>query len=198
MKIQTTLRAASAVSIVIFATFGAAASEDNHFAGGYAVLTQEWKIASAAVDGEKLKKSEAAPSIGIGYNFALDAHTTMGIKYSFDTKNGEYGVSSDKEVKEKSHYAIAVEPGYAVSDKTLVFGILAYHKGNAEYIAAESSMGSAHLTGFGYGVGAKYALANHLFLIGEVQKIDYTSKTIVGSIIKPAATVLALGVGYHF
>jgi opacity protein-like surface antigen len=198
MKNQFTLRCAAVAALTVLASFGAQASEENHFAGGYAVVTQEWKKASATVDGEKLKKSEAAPSIGVGYNFALDAHKTLGIKATLDTKSGEYGTGADSEVKEKSHYSLAFEPGYAVNDKVLVFGILAYHKAKAEYVVAETAVGSASLTGFGYGIGAKYALANHLFLMGEVQKIGYSSKTIDSVVIKPASTVIAVGLGYHF
>jgi len=198
MTKNLSLKTAVTASLASLLSLSAFASGDNHFVGGYAVLTQEWKSASATVDGEKLKKYEAAPSLGLGYNFALDPHTTLGIKATFDTKNGEYAVSPEKEVKEKSHYSLAIEPGYAVNDKVLVFGILAYHKAKTEYIDTETSMGKASLTGYGYGVGAKYVLANHLFLIGEVQKIDYGSKTIGGSSIKPASTVFSLGLGYHF
>lgn len=181
----------------------ARASEDNHFAGGYVVLSQEWKNASATVDGEKIKKSEAAPSIGLGYTFAMDKHSTLGIKATFDTKSGEYGVGDvtglgETEAKEKSHYSIAIEPGYAINDKWLVFGILAYHRAKAELVAANASQSSANLNGFGYGLGAKYALPNHWFLMGEIQKVDYHVKSFGASEVKPASTVVALGLGYHF
>jgi opacity protein-like surface antigen len=177
------------------------ASDDNHFAGGYVVLTQEWKKAEATVDGEKIKKSEAAPSIGFGYTFALDKHSTMGIKATIDTKNGEYGVGDtalgETEVKEKSHYSLAVEPGYAINDDLLLFGILAYHSAKADLVAGTATS-SSNLSGFGYGAGFKYALPHHLFLMGELQKIDYRGKLIGGYDVKPSSTVLALGIGYHF
>ena len=186
----------------IFACGLAHASEDNHFSGGYVVLAQEWKNASVTVDGEKIKKSEAAPSLGVGYTFALDKHTTLGIKATVDAKSGEYGVgpiqAGEAEVKEKSHYSIAIEPGYAINDKWLVFGILAYHRAKAEVVVAETSGTGAHVSGFGYGLGAKYALLNHWFLMGEVQKIDYRSKMIGEFNVKPSSTVVSLGVGYHF
>jgi len=191
------------VAISSLSSFSVAnASEDNHFAGGYVVLSQEWKSASVFVDAEKIKKSEAAPSIGFGYTFALDKHATIGIKATIDTKNGEYGVGdiggNETEVKEKSHYSIAVEPGYAINDKWLVFGILAYHKAKTELISNAVSQGTANLTGFGYGLGAKYALPNHWFLMGEIQKVDYKSKLVGGSVVKPSSSVFALGLGYHF
>lgn len=180
---------------------GAVNAADNHFAGSYLVLSQEWKSASATVDGVKLKKSEAAPSIGLGYTFALDSHSTLGIKATVDTKNGEYGVGAiadgEAEVKEKSHYAIAIEPGYAINDKWLVFGILAYHRAKAQ-VVEEASTASAHVSGFGYGLGAKYALSHHWFMMGEVQKLDYRNKMVVDHNVKPSSTVVSLGLGYHF
>lgn len=188
--------------IVCNLTCGLANAADNHFAGGYVVFSQERKNATASVDGEKIKKSEAAPSIGLGYTFAVDNHATVGIKATIDIKKGEYGVGEtalgETEVLEKSHYSIALEPGYAINDKWLVFGILAYHKAKAELVTANASSGSTNLAGFGYGLGAKYALPNHWFLMGEVQKVDYRSKLIGAADVKPTSTVVALGLGYHF
>ena len=193
---------ASLLPVLCGLTCGLANANDNHFEGGYVVLSQEWKHASATLDGEKIKKSEAAPSIGLGYTFAVDNHATVGIKATIDTKNGEYGVGEsalgETEVLEKSHYSIAVEPGYAINDKWLVFGILAYHKAKSELVVSKASHGDSHLTGFGYGVGAKYALPNHWFLMGEIQRVDYRSKMIGAVDVKPASTVVALGLGYHF
>jgi opacity protein-like surface antigen len=199
--IKFTVAALCAVAGVA-ATTHTYASEDNHFAGGYVVLSQEWKSANALVDGEKIKKSEAAPSIGLGYTFGVDKYATVGIKATFDTKKGEYGVGDttalgETELKEKSHYSIAVEPGYAIRDDLLVFGILAYHKANTELIASTTT-GTGSLHGFGYGLGAKYALPNHWFLMGEVQKVNYHSRLVGSTTVKPSSSVFALGLGYHF
>lgn len=183
-------------------TCGLANACDNHFEGGYVVLSQEWKSANATLDGEKIKKSEAAPSIGLGYTFAIDSHATLGIKVTIDTKNGEYGVGEsalgETEVLEKSHYSIAIEPGYAINDQWLVFGILAQHKAKTDVVVSDVSYGTSSLAGFGYGFGAKYSLPNHWFVMGEIQKVDYRSKQIGPVDVKPSSTVVALGLGYHF
>jgi opacity protein-like surface antigen len=198
MKKINAIFAAMAITGASLTGTTALASDDNHFAGGYVVLTQEWKRASATVDGAEIKKSEAAPALGLGYTFALDRHMTLGIKASIDTKNGEYGVSPTTEVKEQSHYAIAIEPGYAIDDHLLVFGIVALHRAKAELIVEEASAGKASLNGMGYGFGAKYALPNHWFLMGEIQNVNYSSKTIGESRVKPSSHVVAFGLGYHF
>ncbi|MGV0958648.1 MAG: porin family protein [Limnohabitans sp.] len=193
-----------AAALLAIAGTGAVHAEQNHFAGPYVVVTNEWKNASATVDGEKIKKSESAPSIALGYTLGLDAHSTLGFKVAFDTKNGEYGVGDvggkETEVKEKSHYSIAVEPGYAINDKVLVFGILAYHKAKAELVNVTDETSSTRgISGYGYGVGAKYSLSHHFFLMAELQKVSYRSKAIdPASSVKPSSNVLALGVGYHF
>lgn len=173
----------------------------NHFAGPYIVLSNEWKRGSVKVDGEKITKSEAAPSFGVGYTFALNERYTLGLKATMDLKKGEYGAgelssrSGETKVLEKSHYSLALEPGYVVNDKTLVFGILAYHTAQTEI---EDGTSSARVNGIGYGIGFKRSLTDHLFLMGELQHVDYGSKTVDGSSLKPSSTTSAVGLGYHF
>lgn len=196
------LSSIGSIAFLILAGTTSVHAEENHFVGGYAVITDEWKSASVKIDGEKINKHESAPSVGLGYNFGVGQHGTFGIKATFDAKKGEYGVGEvsgkETEVKEKSHYSIALEPGYAFNDKLLGFGILAYHHATAELVQDAASKGSSGVTGYGYGVGAKYVLADHIFLIAEVQKVNYQSKKIDGFEIKPSSTVTALGIGYHF
>lgn len=179
----------------------AAGHGGNHFAGAYVVLSNEWKRGSARVDGEKITQSENAPSFGIGYTFAINERYTLGLKATVDLKSGEYGSgevstrSGETIVKEKSHYSLAVEPGYVVDDKTLVFGILAYHTAKAEI---EDASGSANLSGVGYGLGFKRTIGDHVFVTGELQHVSYGSKTIDGSTVKPSSTTGSVGLGYHF
>lgn len=173
----------------------------NHFAGAYVVLSNEWKRGSVKVDGEKISQSESAPSFGVGYTFAMNERYTLGLKATIDLKSGEYGAgevstrSGETKVTEKSHYSLAVEPGYVVNDETLVFGILAYHTAKAEI---EDASGSARLQGVGYGVGFKRTLGNNLFVTGELQRVDYGTKTVDGSSLKPSSTTGSVGLGYHF
>jgi hypothetical protein len=172
---------------------------ENHFAGPYIVLTNEWKRSSVKVDGEKISKSEAAPSFGLGYTFALNSSYTLGLKISGDFKSGEYGAGdvagTETKVVEKNHYSVAVEPGYVVNPKLLVFGILAHHTAIAEI---EGVSGHARMNGIGYGIGFKQTVADHLFIMAELQRIDYGRETIDVSTIKPSSTVGAVGLGYHF
>lgn len=203
--LKSTHKLHAAVALLALSGAALAHADENHFAGPYVVVSNEWKHASVKVDGEKISKSEAAPSIGVGYTFGIDHHATLGLKATFDAKSGEYGVgetalstSAETVVKEKSHYSIAVEPGYAINDQILVFGILAYHGAKAELLTGDTALGRSSLSGFGYGVGAKYALPNHFFLMAELQKVNYQGKTIAGSEVKPSSTVAAVGIGYHF
>ena len=172
---------------------------ENHFAGPFVVLTNEWKRASVEVDGEKISKSESAPSFGLGYTFALNSNYTLGLKISGDFKSGEYGAgdvaSTETKVVEKNHYSVAVEPGYVVNPKLLVFGILAHHTAIAEI---EGVSGHARMNGIGYGIGFKQTVADHLFIMAELQRIDYGRETINVSTVKPSSTVGAVGLGYHF
>ncbi len=204
MKINKKILALSITLLSLNAFADEHHAEHNHFEGAYVVLANEWKSASVKVDDEKIKKSESAPSLAVGYTFAIDSHSTLGVKLTVDTKNGEYGAgetvlgAGETMVQEKSHYSLAVEPGYAFDDKLLVFGILGYHHAKANLLLDEVSQGQATLSGVGYGLGAKYAFADHMFLMLEYQHVNYSSTTIDASKIKPASDVIALGLGYHF
>jgi hypothetical protein len=171
----------------------------NHFEGAYFVITEEWKRPSVRVDGEKISVSEAAPSFGAGYTFALSDHMTLGFKAGIDFKSGEFGKGdisgTETVVLEKSHYSLAVEPGYVLDQHTLVFGILAYHHARTAFEGGTQTVG---ISGVGYGVGFKRTLADHLFLMGEIQQVKYGSATVDGSTVKPTSNTAALGLGYHF
>lgn len=173
----------------------------NHFEGAYVVITEEWKRPSVRVDGEKIKVSESAPSLGIGYTFALSDKATLGLKATFDLKEGEFGkgetgaVVGETRVLEKSHYSLAVEPGYVVSQQTLVFGILAYHHARTGFEGGTEIKG---ISGVGYGVGFKRSLASHFFLMGEIQQVRYGQTMVDGIAVKPTSNTAALGIGYHF
>lgn len=173
--------------------------EHNHFEGAYAVLSEEWKRPYVRVDGEKIKTSEAAPSLGLGYTFALNKKLTLGLKLTGDFKSGEFGSGDvsgvEKKVLEKSHYSLAVEPGYVVDEHTLVFGILAYHHSKTAFEDGTQIKG---ISGVGYGVGFKRSLASHVFLMGEIQQVKYEQATIDSSTVKPISNTAALGLGYHF
>lgn len=173
----------------------------NHFEGAYVVITQEWKRPSVRVDGEKVKVSESAPSLGVGYTFALSDKTTLGLKATVDLKQGEFGkgetaaLVGETSVLEKSHYSLAVEPGYVVNQQTLVFGILAYHHARTGF---EGGGETRAISGVGYGVGFKRSLASHFFLMGEIQQVKYGQAMVEGIAVKPTSNTAALGIGYHF
>jgi opacity protein-like surface antigen len=201
MKMTTRL-IVSATALAAALSALPAVAEENHFAGAYAVISNEWKSASASVDGGSINASESAPSIALGYNFALNARTTLGFKVASDIKSGEYGKGvthrGDTAVEERQHYSLAIEPGYVLNDHALVFGILAWHSAKARLLVDEERQGESNLTGLGYGIGGKYTLSHHLFVMGEIQKVSYDSQTIGGSNVKPSSTVVAVGLGYHF
>ena len=183
---------------------------ENHFAGAYAIISGEWGSSNTGINGNdqsfsNITKSEFSPTASIGYAIPFDAHWLVGLQANYELKNGEFGNGNSENqnisIEQKNHYSLAVEPGYAVDDHTLLFGILAYHSTKATLDASgepNETQGSATLSGFGYGLGAKYAFAEHFFGVVDFQRINYSSATIQGYSIKPSTNAVALGVGYHF
>ena len=177
-----------------------AMAADNHFAGAYAVVAADFVKSTVKSGDEQEKKSETTPSLAIGYNLGLTNRITLGLKLTADLKNGEFAKPEGVEVQEKRHFSLAVEPGYAFTDKILGFGILSYHTARMTIISEESKAIAAerNLSGLGYGLGAKYALTHNIFVVAEMQKVTYGDVYIFGNTFKTSQTVTSVGVGYHF
>jgi opacity protein-like surface antigen len=183
---------------------------ENHFAGGYAIVSGEWGSSNTSVSGNSqsfsnITKSEISPTVSLGYAFPIDSHWLVGLQANYELKKGEFGNGTSGTqniaIEQKDHFSIAVEPGYALSNRTLLFGILAYHSTRATLDATgapNEAKGSATLSGFGYGFGAKYALTEHFFGVVDFQRVNYNSATIEGYKFKPNTNTVALGIGYHF
>lgn len=186
------------------------AHSENHFAGAYAIVSGEWGSSNTSVSGNNqsfsnISKSEFSPTISLGYAIPIDSHWLVGLQANYELKNGEFGNGTSENqnisIEQKNHYSLAVEPGYALNDHTLLFGILAYHSTKATLDATgepNEAQGSATLHGIGYGLGAKYSFSGHILGAVDFQRINYNSATIQGYNIKPSTNAVALGVGYHF
>lgn len=190
------------IALLLSLTAASTALADDPFSGPYVVFSNETRNASVRVDEVKIKSSEAMPVLGAGYTLAVDQLGSLGISATFDHHNSQFGAGkiggADTIVKTTSHYALAFEPGWMVNEQLLMHGILAYHIAKPELVSDGTSTSFRKISGFGYGLGLKYALPNRFFLSAQLQKIDYNSKLIGVTTIKPESTVMSVGIGYRF
>ncbi len=193
-------------------TCAAAGAQTANFEGFSAALNMnligastKTEFGDAIVDG--LGKNAAGASVQLAYGFALSKDVVLGI-------GGTYALSSPKVLsvdlgegawatgKAKKMASLYVEPGYLLSDKTMVYGKLSYESAKVSISNSEGDNDSKNVHGTGFGAGIRTMLDKNLFLQVEVKRIGYgstlTDPTDEGSRFKTSATVGTVGIGYKF
>ena len=148
-----------------------------------------------------------------GYNLAVSENVRIGFGAFYDVgaaKGGTVtgtigGVSATYLVKERSHYGISFEPGYAFAKDSIAYAKITFNWMRAEHTLGGATV-AADATTFstiGYGVGLKHMVGNTTYLFAEWQKVQYNVKPFddgVGDTIsyKPSENFGLLGVGLTF
>ena len=149
----------------------------------------------------KLGEGSQTASLQAAYGMAVGSNVVLGFGGTYalgDTKTGSLssgGVTLG--FKGKDMYSIYFEPGYAVSNSTMLYGKLAYLSMKAE-VTANNLSASQNMNGVGYGVGVRTMLDKNLFVQVEFSQSDYESKTVNGGTYKPTGSTGTVGIGYKF
>jgi hypothetical protein len=140
-------------------------------------------------------KSSQDVSLQAAYGFALGNNYVLGLGATYGLGDLKYGSSSvgAGNLKGKDAYSIYLEPGYAISNSTLVYGKLAYLSMKGEVRGA-----SEDFSGVGYGVGIRHKLNKNLYLQGEITQSEYSDETMLNTTYKPSGTTGTVGIGYQF
>jgi opacity protein-like surface antigen len=126
------------------------------------------------------------------YSLALGDKFVIGLGAS--TAIADYKLAANANMKNSTSFFIT--PGYAVSDTLLVYGKLASLSG--KFTVDVANLGSADMTGTGYGVGVKSKMNKNLFAQGEVVLNQYDDKRTPLSSFKHKSTFVSIGIGYQF
>ncbi len=138
---------------------------------------------------------QAAYGVDLGNNYVLGLGATYALG---DLKSGSASTGGfNANLKGKDAYSIYLEPGYAISNSTLVYGKLAYLNMKGE-VEGTGYRGSKNFSGVGYGIGVRHKLNKNLFLQGEIAQSEYSDESISGTTYKPSATTGTVGIGYQF
>lgn len=138
---------------------------------------------------------QAAYGLALGNSAVLGFGATLGLG---DLKAGTVASFPDSaSIKAKNMYAIYVEPGYALTPTTLVYGKIAYLGMKAELSESGAAV-SYKFKGAGFGAGIRTMLDKNLFLQVEIVRSDYKDKVIDGGLFAPSITTGSIGVGYKF
>ena len=135
------------------------------------------------------------------YGFYLLGQTTSDVV----VPGGFLAGTTSFETKWKNQWGIGLQPGYYLSDKTIMYLKMSYNRTKVELVVNTPSgqlNPSENFGGPGIGLGMKHELSNNVILWVDVQQQYYSSKTfnVAGSSIevKPKMTMGMFGIGYQF
>ena len=140
-------------------------------------------------------------SLQAAYGFAIGNTSvlSLGLNYGVgDLAGGSIDAGANRyKLKVTNSYSLYIEPGFVVSESTLVYGKLAYLSAKGvESLNAFS--GSANFNGTGFGAGIRTMLSKNLYLQAEFLQSNYTQKSFGTSGYKPTASIGTVGIGYKF
>ena len=195
------LAAAAAATCFAPQAFAQATNFQGFSAGGNLNLSSANTEVRGGSTGLNLGESSQNGSVQAAYGLAVGQRgvMTFGATYGLgDIKAGSANVGGlNTSIKAKDAYSIYFEPGYAVTESTLVYGKLAYLGAKGE-VSGNGGSGSTNIDGVGYGAGVRTMLNTNVYVQAEVMQSDYNDTTISGVNYKPSATTGTVGVGYRF
>ena len=123
--------------------------------------------------------------------------------------NGKFNnlPSKDFKVTEKNHFSLFVAPTYQLNDSTLGFVKLAYHRSKVEMenninwsnqFTSWSRSSSKTLNGYGVGLGVRSHLFNNIYANLELQRVMYSTDSIVTADLGTGTTIGSFGLSYSF
>lgn len=166
--------------------------------GNVATTSTEFGNPSGVV---KFGEGSQNGSLQAAYGFVVGSSAVVGLGATYalgDMKGGLFSSSGTRfELQGKDMYSVYLEPGYALSNSTLIYAKLAYVGIKGE-VSGGGSTASENFDGVGYGLGVRAKLDKNLFLQVEFAQTDYNSKDVQGASLKPSATIGTVGIGYLF
>lgn len=136
-------------------------------------------------------------SIQGSYGFPLNDKFVMGVGATAgfgDLDGGSYNGTS---LKAKDMYSVYLEPGYRLTEATLLYGKLSYQSMKGE-LSGGGASASETFDGYGVGVGVRSMINSKFYVQAEINEVDYSSKALNGINVDPKQTIGTIGVGYKF
>jgi hypothetical protein len=148
-----------------------------------------------------------------GYNLVVGESVRLGFGAFYDLGEGKGGdvtgtiggVTATITTKEKNHFGLSFEPGYAFTKDSVAYVKLTYNWIKVEQTLEGGAVASdsSTLKTFGYGLGIKHMIGNKTYLYAEWQKVQYNGKPFddgAGNTItyRPSENFGLVGVGVNF
>jgi hypothetical protein len=196
---------------------GPSISLSGAFVAGDVKTTADDGTESASAD---VGKSSIIPGVDLSYGIPLDNNFLLNLGATYDLSKTNLGTAIanlevsgaletfTEKVTIKDHFSLYIQPTYAFSSSSAVFGKLSYNfaKGSlTETSTVPTSFTlSRNIEGFGYGVGLKSLLTNNLYVQVEAGIDEYDKKTGTDTdnsttyTFKPKVVTGKMNIGYKF
>jgi hypothetical protein len=169
-------------------------------------------VIGAEVDGKVTDSNNAVSTGSIGkvtpvagldasYTFATGSNGFFGIGATYLAGKAEFGLgnadSADNGTSKnfkgeiKDHYSVYIQPGYAVSKDSAVYGKLSYN--HADFNVTNAVKQPGNLEGWGAGVGLKTFLNANTFVQVEASYTEYDTLTATRTATGGTGVVTASG-----
>ena len=142
--------------------------------------------------------NQGAFSIAGTYQHAFGERFLLGVGAKLGLGEQAHGITTGGRIKYKDAQSFFINPGIAITDKTMVYGKLGQSFKNASF-----GHGTLNLGGNTFGFGVRHHFSPNLFLSAEYTKTDYGSKNFaIGAFDKTRfehkEDNYTVGVGYLF
>ncbi len=191
------LMLSTAVAIVCVAS--QAHAQNRNFEGLSLGISANFNNAKTEYPAQSPSDSSSTGGIraAYGWTFGSNAIVTLGASYDLgsvktgSTTTGVTGVG-------KGLTVVSIDPGYKISHNMLVYAKLGYATVKGETEGALVS--SENYSGTTVGLGLSSMLSNKWSVDLEAQQLTFAGKYSVAAAgdVKPSATVVSLGINYHF
>ena len=139
------------------------------------------------------------------FNLAAGAYYTLGNQKAGSHMDGDFKTSVH--MKLRNTWGLSIEPGFNLSESTLIYASLGYSGTKAHFIEYDTKgifPWEKDLKGFSLGAGVKHKFTPNLYGVATIRQTHFKSGTIDFSGIYPQApfkpSVLSgiIGIGYRF
>jgi hypothetical protein len=161
-------------------------------------------------------KSSIIPGVDLSYGIPLNNNflLNLGATYDLDTTTLATasaflgGETYTEKVTLKDHFSLYIQPAYAFSSSSAVYGKLSYNFAKGSLKETGTDLGeftlSRDIEGFGYGVGLKSLLTNNLYVQVEAGIDKYDKETgrdtanDINYSFEPKVVTGKVNIGYKF
>lgn len=122
-------------------------------------------------------QSNSLPRVALNYSSQPFSSFAIGFggSYLFGESTDKYD-NDNHSMKIKNAMSFFVAPTFLVSDTTGIYGKVSFNAAKGEY-SEFASNDSRFIMGYGYGFGVKSFVTKNLYLLAEVESVNYGKET---------------------